>query len=381
MKRKLIPAMIGAALVGGMTAAQADITVFGHIDSAVSSHDADLGFVDNSRMLSTWATAANVAGVTDNNDDLNLTCTSCSIGFKGSESLGNGLTGLFYLDFEYDTNNDGEALTDRNQYLGLSGNFGRVIYGTVSTSWKSHGAMLDPLYRTAVQGRTSGLQSFLHRNNGEDGEGRADNSFRWDSPNWNGVKVTAHYTLDSNEKDGVGGVDEDDDAYGIGAQYSNGGILAFADYIANNSDSVTNPHGDLSGWKVGGKYTINNFSLMGQYEDIEDGLGATANEEFNNWHLGGSYDVGNNTFYAAYGQGELTDILTGTNDDHETTAYTLAAIHKLSKRTSVYAAYNQQEQENGSALNGALDGLAGAAAGTVNDPEKTNIAIGLKHKF
>lgn len=35
MKTKLLPTMIGAILVGGMTAAAADVTVFGQIDESV----------------------------------------------------------------------------------------------------------------------------------------------------------------------------------------------------------------------------------------------------------------------------------------------------------------------------------------------------------
>ena len=112
------------------------------------------------------------------------------------------------MDFQYDMfNRNGGgfsgSLTDRDQWLGLAGNFGQVRFGTISTGYKSHGAMLDPLYRTALQGRNYGMQSPLHSNAGEDGEGRADNTVRWDSPSWNGLKVTAHYTLDSSERDGV----------------------------------------------------------------------------------------------------------------------------------------------------------------------------------
>ena len=43
MKHKLLPTMIGAVLAAGMGAAQADITVFGHLDSSIVSHDTDQG--------------------------------------------------------------------------------------------------------------------------------------------------------------------------------------------------------------------------------------------------------------------------------------------------------------------------------------------------
>jgi len=207
MKHKLLPTMIGAVLAGGMGAAQADITVFGHLDSAIVSHDTDAGFVNPIKMPAKMPDSIQEY----DGDDVNFQCTTCSIGFKGSEDLGNGLKAIFYLDFQFDSfnRNTGDkknSLTDRDQWLGLSGNFGQVRFGSISTGYKSHGAMIDPLYRTAAQGRAMGLQSALHANAGEEGEGRADNTVRWDSPNWNGFKVIAHYTLDSDERDAATGL-------------------------------------------------------------------------------------------------------------------------------------------------------------------------------
>ena len=85
MIKKILPTMIGAALAGGMTVASADITVFGHLDSSVDFTDQDGGY-----------------------DAQNLNCNTCSLGFKGSEDLGNGLKAIFKLDFQFD-------MTERNR--------------------------------------------------------------------------------------------------------------------------------------------------------------------------------------------------------------------------------------------------------------------------
>ena len=210
MTKKILPTMIGAILVGGMAAAQADVTVMGHIDTSVDAVDNDLTGLD----------------------DTNLNCTTCSVGFKGSEDLGNGLKAIFKLDFQFDMNNRNRgSITDRDQWLGMAGNFGSVKVGTISTPYKSTGAKLDPGYRTVAQMRDVGIQSALHSGAGSNGEGRAENTARYDSPSWNGLKVGATFTLDSDEDDG-----EDDNPYGVGVSYENGGILVFADYINNNQD-------------------------------------------------------------------------------------------------------------------------------------------------
>jgi len=407
MIKKILPTMIGAALTVGMTAAAADVTVFGHIDTSIVSADADKGLVNTTGMPEfgdSWT------GDNDR-DDTNFKCTTCSIGFKGSEDLGNGLKAIFKLDFQYDTvDAKGSSFSDRDQWLGLAGVFGSVKVGTISTPYKSHGAMIDPLYRTAAQGRAVGLQSYLHNGAGENGQGRADNTARWDSPSWNGLKVAAYYTLDSAKSaqpDAIN-LNEDDDAYGAGISYQNGGILVFADYVTNNSDKPElaqpivdpglgfkgNNYGDLSAWKVGGKYTFNNFAIMGQYEDIDQDFGNS--EEAKVFHVAGSYTMGNNMIYAGVGRSDFKNIeapaasafLTGPvlspllfDGDSEQTTFTLAGVHNLSKRTSVYLAYSHIEQDNDDILNLENALTIEPTFDTKDDPEADIFALGMKHKF
>ncbi len=396
MTKKLLPAMIGAALVGSMTSAAADVTIFGQIDESVVNSDIDAGLVNVGKMPSAWSSGCSGSSGCSNVaqhdvDDTNLQSTNSSIGVKGSEDLGNGLKAIFMLDFQYDINNaNSSSLSDRDQWVGLAGNFGTVKLGTASTSYKAHGAKIDPLYRTAAQGRSWGQQSFLHGNAGEEGEGRADNSIFYTSPNWNGLEVMAHYTLDSDESSScaTGATSyscEDDDPYGIGVSYTNGGILVFADYLANNGDNNDNTSGELEAWKVGGKYTLNNFAVYAQYEDITDDFGSQygSNTEldYTLWHLAGSYTMGNNMLYVGYGSGEIDDLDSAAGvGGSDQTSITVAGTHSLSKRTFLYAAYVMHEQDNDNSLNNYIQ--QGVDTGqTVDDPEASVFALGVRHKF
>ena len=368
MTKKLLPALIGVALAGGMTAASADVTVFGHLDTSIDNIDvSDTDFGGNISF-----------------DDTNMHCTTCSIGFKGSEDLGNGLQAIFSLDFQFNTTERGnrgssgqqidtfkhwydpsglgqeglaDSITDRDQWLGLKGGFGQVRLGTISTVYKSHGAMIDPMYRTALQGREHGLQSFaFHSGAGEETQGRATNTIRWDSANFSGFKLGATYTIDNNKEDG-----EDDNPYGIGGSYENGGILVFADYITNDGSSAVLNHSDTSAWKLGGKYTFGDFAVMGQYEDFES---ADTTEDLDGqlWHIGGTFTMGNNMIYAAYGQNEVDDAGVQVADGN---AWTIAAMHSMSKRTKVYLGYNKIDEDYD----------------TTENFEKDEISLGVKHKF
>jgi predicted porin len=360
MTKKLLPTLIGVALAGGMAAAQADVTVFGHIDESV----------------------VNSTDVVNDGYDTNFVCTTCSIGFKGSEDLGNGLKAIFSLDFQYDINNrnngrvsvdrdtagnvtdvskSSDSIIDRDQWLGLAGNFGQVRVGTISTSYKSHGALLDPGYRTAAQMRDWGIQSYMHNGAGENGQGRATNTARYDSPDWNGLKVTATYTLDSNPNDANG----DNNPYGGGVEYSNGGLLVFADYFTTDQGSRD------EAYKAGAKFTMNNFAVFGQYE-VDDGLisqntpflsavGATKGADV--WMLGASYTMGNNTLYGSYAQGENADNTNLPSLDTSYDAWNVVGVHSMSKQTLVYLGYGNQDFDDDRAP----------------DPEAW--ALGMKHKF
>ena len=360
--RKLLPATISAILAGGMASAQADVQIFGHLDESVNRIDAE-------------------------KNDSSLICTTCSIGFKGSEDLGNGLKAIFKLDFQFNINErntgkassksknvtvitpttptgvattttttsvvtsvkDDSSITDRDQWLGLAGNFGQVRVGTISTVYKSHGAMLDPIYRTVVQQRDLGIQSGLHSGAGSNGQGRAENTFRYDSPSWNGLKIAGTFTLTPDD------TNDNDNPYGVGLSYENGGILLFGDYLDNNRN------GDTDAWKVGGKYTLNNFSVFGQFE--KDGglitarrrgtIGGDAKldgDDADQWMLGGTYSFGNNMIVAAYGSADGLDgnapaAGQGAFGNDEYKSWEIVGVHKLSKRTLVYSGYGMVDAD------------------------------------
>jgi predicted porin len=375
MKQKILATMVGAVLAGGLSVAAADVVVFGHIDTSIDATDQDGG-----------------------SDDINFHCNTCSIGFKGSEDLGNGLKAIFSLDFQYDVFDvsSKDALTDRDQWLGLAGsNWGQVRWGTISTPYKSHGAMIDPLYRTALQGRARGVQSDFHNGAGENLEGRAEYTMRYDTPDWNGLKAAAFYTLDSNESDGSGGT-EDNDSYGVGVQYSNGNLLGFADW-QDNGGSKKDVGGDISAWKAGGKYSTKafgmDFGFYGQFEDASIDENSAANMtdlDFQLWHIAASVQLGNTMVYYAFGQGEYDNNGVGAkSDDYDT--WTLALIHSMSKRTKLYAGFSEVDCDarvfEDTAGPPPSTGIDSSACGNIdqnNDGkrgEDDKFSVGMKHTF
>ena len=370
MIKKILPAMIGAAFLGGMSSAVADVTAMGHIDTSFNS-----------------GKNKNQSNKTLNN----LDCTTCSIGFKGSEDLGNGLSAIFKIDFQYDPTGDVEGnnpagIKDRDQWLGMNSNWGKLRFGTISTTYKSHGAMLDPIYRTAAQGRDWGLQSNLHTGAGDtEAQGRATNTIRYDSPTFSGFQASGHYTV-AKENNDPGGTTSANSPWGIGGQWQGGAFLVFADYITSDEG------GDDDAWKIGGRWGFGNYALFGQYEGDNGAISGRSNLDTSDgfvdfqedgsgdgadtWFLGGTGTFGNNLIYAAYGQGSnakgaryttgaTVDPVTGLGEKVNTKydSWEVVGVHSMSKRTKLYLGYVVQNYKKGN-----LDKIS-------------DFTLGMKHTF
>jgi predicted porin len=321
MNKNLISFAVAAVLAGGVSAVSAsNVTVFGKVLMSIDNVDGNINFP---------------GVITLNKDDTNMNSQPGygSVGVRGSEDLGNGLTAMFLLDYGINPSK-AEGLSGRDQWVGLKGDFGTVRFGSISHNYKQSGAAIDPMWRTSLDTRLLGHLSGLHSGRGDNGQGRATNTVRYDSPSFSGAKVVANYTLD-----GDGG---DNNGFGIGLHYNQGGIFAAFDYLTNDVDN------EDDAWKLSGKYTMDAIALYGHYErggllyDLTGGGESGANL----WHLGASYTMGSTMFYGAYGQGD--------NDDGiEYDAWRLVVNHSMSKRTSVYGGYAKVDVD---VTGGSVDG-------------------------
>ena len=267
---KTVARLTVVILAAGMMAARGEVTVFGHADEHPSNPD--------------W-----LGQGAESSPD----CTNCVFGVDGGNDLGNGLKSIYRMDWGY----DGEQSASRDRWLGISGNFGEVKLGTLSTRYKAEGVIPDPVYRPSLVNET-GLPS-----------------------------VQAGYKAGAN-----GAVDKDG---GVGLSYENAGVLVFADYISGKTAS------DDPAYKVGAKYATENFAVFGQYK-IDSGVAGspmTGNpgENTDIWFLGGNLNMGDTSIYAGYGKGDNgvnAGNLTGYN------SWEVVGVHSVGKLTSIYAGYS-----------------------------------------
>ncbi len=393
MNKKLIVTAMGLVLAGGMSLANADVKVYGQLDVSVNATDSDVG--------SNNATRSGTPPVSNNDgtrlasdigqngagysDDINLTSNTSAIGVKGSEDLGGGMSAIFKVEWDADLVNGG-AFKGRDQYIGLkTEGFGKLVFGTTSTAYKSAGSKIDAFYRTPLQMRAVGLQSNLHSGKGEIGQGRGTNMVRYDSPSFSGVSVTGTYQFNSNKQKSnqFNAAPQDDDPYSLGIQYKGGGLYAAASYISTQQSNKA----EAAQYIV--RYDMGDLSLHGIYE-FDDGLitaqanngrgqtgkDSAGNSTFNRagssrddgadiWSVGLTYKIANNLIGFDYGQRNNSNGKNNTDnhrlqgiasnaarggqvydDIQDYNAWRIAGYHKFSKRTRVYAGYAVTDYNN-----------------------------------
>lgn len=338
MKKKIVVAAIAATLATPMVA-NAEAIMYGKLRVASQYHNrGDLA-----------------------NDSWGMEDHSSRIGVKGTEDLGNGLKGIFQLEFGvnvgegFGKTGNGEIWSQRNSFVGLGGPFGTLLLGKHDTPFKMSTMNLDFFSDTNVDNDDSG--SFAKSNNDKvftstKGVGlfhslRVDGAIAYVSPNFAGFQLLGAVVQASADSD-FKNADRGAGAYSLAATYTNGPWYATAAYETLDSNDLkgeVKPE-DYKKWKAGfGILDFNNISAAIVYEERSD---ERFEKDFdsNSWQLLAAYDImGMLKVKGMYGQ--YIDDRTAATDDFDTWAIGLE--HKFSKRTDVQLIYRQKEFDTPSA--------------------------------
>jgi predicted porin len=349
--------------------------------------------------------AANTADLTKTDF---LQTPGSSIGFKGEEKLGGGLSAWFQCESSADPRGqNGDGFCTRNSALGLRGGFGNVFIGNWDSPFKrtisptNVGGNDTGIFGTAQlltgQSTTVGLAnttriSFKRRQN---------NSINYDSPNFGGFQVMGMVTsaqlstatLDNatNNKARVAS---------LGAQYSAGPIYVSAGYerhweLAGTGATSPNESKD-DGWHIGAAYTWGPVRVGGQYtrQEFDTQVGAVRGEaKVSAFHVGVDWSiVGPHGLRAGYtkardvkGQAGATIVGTTTgaagyrpNVGGNTGAdmMQIRYVYTFSKRTEFTVGYVRLDNDANAGYR--LYGLGAAVQGGSNEDA---IAMGLRHTF
>jgi len=345
-KTKLALAVSALALI--LTPVHGATTIYGQINQIVSK-------VDGNNFRGAAATVdADAIRLHDNGDTI--------LGIQGLEELGNGLNGIYQIEFAIGLNssendvtsstsgstNDHHSFDVNNTFVGIEGGFGAFKIGRMDTPAY---AALDEVATLTVGG---GHQADDTIGIGFLSSQTTNNMLNYTSPALNGFAFSLSTVAGEVADTGaVGAIAEGVSAsltYNEGAFY---GAIAYSGF----SQEVLGAADDTTIFGLGLKYAPGPWGIGYMYEKTEsenhagNGLtvsnldkagivGADANE-YESHLLIGSYEVGGNRVSIKYGFGEFNDAVST-----ERKVWGIGIEHSFSERTQVFAAYSAADDEN-----------------------------------
>lgn len=254
MQKKLIAIAVGATMVAAPMFAQADVKIKGKIQVELVS-------VDGGDQLDGTSTYDSRIRQGDYNGMSRWL-------IDASKDLGNGLKAIGRLAWQVNPS-DGQDERARDQYVGLSGNWGAVVAGRLPTPYKMNGGVKwDPFVATFMQARQQG---------GMSGTALGHNSFVNDviayvMPELGGINATFAYVGSEDFNFGQAGADWDiSGTYTAGGTGKWGPIEVMLAYT-RTADPTTDDGVKLDKVKqakAGIRYKGNGLTAAYQYEDVD----------------------------------------------------------------------------------------------------------------
>lgn len=374
MKRKFTTLAVAAAF-SSAAFAQSNVTVYGV---------ADAGYVYSSGDRAGAGGSANYSGI-----DSGIMGGS-RLGFKGEESLGNGLKAVFLLEYALaiDSNSGIGANTgstsSRQQYVGLSNNkLGVLTLGRQYAPGYYAASRNNPFGGSSAQAPLNLLTAAAGNSLTANSASRISNAINYASPKWNGLSGSAIYGFGESGGTTANGISQGNNGlFGAGLNYANGPLnldLVFQQRIKVSTNPITTTpvttvagQKDISEWAAMGSYDFKIIKIFGSYQSQDDDNGTATREGSNStWSAGVNVPVfGNGSIQAAYSKLDWGRRGAGSSD-----AWALGYRHALSKRTTLYTTYAIVDNDT--------DALAAAGpVGTRAIGEKNStFTAGINHAF
>ena len=389
MNKKLIALAIASAISAPAMAATGNVDVYGLLSGGVDS-------VTNAYNGGTPATTGTtrVGRVSD---------YASRIGFKGSEDLGNGLSGIWQIEQAIQING-GNATQNlsgagglgggnlRNTFVGLkSKDIGTVLIGKHDMPYKISTARLDIFadtlgdYNGVVGAGYSGINAAVPNASANYFDVRPANVAAYISPSFGGASFVGAYVFGN--ATATNQVDKSGYAYSLAGMYDAGPLYLTAAFEKHNSGSTgvgslgyggVNSGLDRKAWKVGAGYSIMDFTLAALYEKSSDNFATTFGHH--TWYLSGKYQMGAVALKAAYAKASSAGSAANQGGAKQ---YSLGADYGFSKRTTVYALYTHIANDSNAQYNFAdnVNPVTGSGTNGITGATLSGFSLGVKHAF
>ncbi len=374
------------ALVASTAAMAEGVTIYGTIDAGYMSSNA--AGADNAVRASTnnvgSANNTNFAVKRSNGSVESGLISPNFLGFKASEDLEGGLKADVQVQTAYNAVSGGTfAFTQTD--LGLSGDFGTVRIGkTVDPMWAQGIAGFDAAGGSNIGsavGPTIDMGiSAIFPNNG----------ITYLSPNIGGFSAAAQYR--NAQKPGSDTATNRDigNGHSLTANYAMGPVSVGAGMSENKSEAVATTQTAFTGAaniKVKGTFVgagydmgVAKINVVYLNSDISGvPTSSSVNVDTSAWGINGSVPMGQVRLVAGYYTGKQKD----TNvDSAKASMYHLTGFYDLSKRTSLFANYQNVNNDTRFGADGLMFGLnTGSAVPRATVGGSNAFTVGVRHTF
>ena len=377
MQKKLLALAVAGALAPAAAMAQSSVEIYGR---------AHLGW-DMYQAKGATNPAGNVDGRARVYD------SSSRVGLRVNESLGGGLRAFVVIEQGVNidtgsqagqsgtTNGSSGFWASRSSWLGLGGGWGDIRFGRQDVFYGN--GIIQQTAANYINTAVDGI--WTHHGTVAAPGGRLANVLSYNSPTMGGFNVSAYWSPGSEGNTYTGTGQETDQLWAVTARYSGGALRGQFDF-STRENIGTVEGAEATGWKVGAGWAYAPGSqISAVFGNLENEL-AGASTEVTIWTLNWEHMMGQWLLMAQFMSAGDVETSGGDIPDSSATGITLAAKYFLSKRTGVYASFNQYRNDN----NGVVDfGPGGclSSAGSCRLPAASAgadpriVAIGVMHNF
>jgi predicted porin len=368
--RKSLVALAVLAAFSGVVTAQSSVNVYGVVDVAIR--------YDNPKL----AGADSTLGIASGHQ------SGSRFGFRGSESLGDGLSAIFTLEGGFNTDlgtsAQGGVLFGRQAYAGLrsvqAGTLaaGRVTIFSAGTGDFNMIGDIDPFSVSfGISSIGSTFSSVVMR---------IDNSVLWQSPNWSGFRGGLGYSTQIAGTETAGSGNNNRMMFSA-LNYSSGPLFVALTYdviqptnAQGNRVGVSGGLGateDQTHLLIGGTYDFKMAKLHAAYWWENNQFGNTATRiptaaesptsrtaDATGWMLGVTVPLGS---FRVIGDYQSRDGKRAGTFEGDRNVWSIGTTYELSRRTNLYASYGNSSGEKSLA--------------TSNTYNTTQTAAGIRHRF
>ncbi len=312
-------------------------------------------------------------------------------GLRGVEDLGSGLRAVYTLEAGINADDgtlgQGGVLFGRQAFVGLQGNFGQFSLGrqysslyVASNEFSAFSNNVTGPSSAVIGGFAGGYEPIRGASatatppaagaTGNSGPARVNNSIRYESPVFGGLRAGALYGAGEGA-----GTASDQRLFDVFVRYTAGLVDTIVSHVDDQTAGASAT--DVAVTTVATAVTIGPARVLGGFINVNDGR--AANLDGRGYWVGSDYRIAGKHVVRA--QAVLNDPRTGS--DNETLALGAGYQYDLSRRTSLYTSTTRFDNEANAGIGGLGRWHSTLPAGLTSPGKNdiTEVVIGIKHVF